>query len=56
MYYDFKVKIPEEKSKIYTITIKGVVYINYEYERVYKPDKKYNMRQSYSADRLTQIN
>ena len=43
MYYDFKVKIPEEKGKIYTRTIKGVVYINYEYERVYKPDKKYNI-------------
>ena len=27
MYYDFKVKIPEEKGKIYERTIKGVVYI-----------------------------
>lgn len=43
MYYDFKVKIPEVKGKIYERTIKGVVYINYEYDRVYKPDKKYNM-------------
>ena len=43
MYYDFKVKIPDEKGKIYTKTIKGVVYINYEYDRVYKPDKKYNI-------------
>ena len=43
MYYDFRVKIPDEKGKIYTKTIKGVVYINYEYDRVYKPDKKYNI-------------
>ena len=37
MYYDFKVKIPEVKGKIYERTIKGVVYINYEYDRIYKP-------------------
>ena len=43
MYYDFRVKIPDEKGKIYTKTIKGVVYVNYEYDRVYKPDKKYNI-------------
>ena len=43
MYFDFKVKIPEEKGKIYERTIKGVVYINYEYDRVYKPDRKYNI-------------
>jgi len=43
MYYDFKVKIPEVKGKIYEKVIKGVTYINYEYDRVYKPDKKYNI-------------
>ena len=43
MYYDFKVKIPKVKGKIYERTIKNVVYINYEYDRVYKPDKKYNI-------------
>ena len=43
MYYDFRVKIPDQKGKIYEKTIKGVVYINYEYDRVYKPDKKYNI-------------
>ena len=43
MYYDFKVKIPEVKGKIYERTINGVVYINYEYDRIYKPDKKYNV-------------
>ena len=43
MYYDFKVRIPEVKGKIYERKIKDVVYINYEYDRVYKPDKKYNI-------------
>ena len=43
MYYDFKVKIPDIKGKIYDKTIKDVTYINYEYDRVYKPDKKYNI-------------
>jgi transposase len=43
MYYDFRVKIPNEKSKIFKNTIKGVTYINYEYDRVYKPEKKYNI-------------
>ena len=43
MYYEFKVEIPQVKGKIYEKTIKGVTYINYEYDRVYKPDKKYNI-------------
>lgn len=43
MYFDFVVKIPVVKGKIYEKTIKGVTYINYEYDRVYKPDKKYNI-------------
>lgn len=43
MYFDFRVSIPKEKGKIYERTIKGVTYINYEYDRIYKPDKKYNI-------------
>jgi hypothetical protein len=43
MYYDFKVKNPDAKGKIYERTIKGVVYINYEYDRIYKLDKKYTI-------------
>lgn len=43
MYLNFKVKIPEVKSKIFEKTIKGVTYINYEYDRIYKPEKKYNI-------------
>lgn len=43
MYFDFLVKIPDVKGKIYEKTIKGVTYINYEYDRIYKPEKKYNI-------------
>ena len=35
MYFDFKVPIPEEKGKIFERVIKGVTYINYEYDRIY---------------------
>jgi hypothetical protein len=43
MYIDFKVKIPDVKSKIFFNTIRGATYINYEYDRIYKPEKKYNI-------------
>jgi transposase len=43
MYYNFKVEIPDIKSKIYPKIVRGVTYINYEYDRIYKPDKKYNI-------------
>lgn len=43
MYFDFRVNIPQIKGKIYNRMIKGVTYINYEYDRVYKPEKKYNI-------------
>jgi transposase len=43
MYLDFKVRIPNIKSKIFENQIKGVTYINYEYDRIYKPEKKYNI-------------
>lgn len=43
MYLECKVKIPILKGKIYKNLLKGITYINYEYDRVYKPDKKYNI-------------
>lgn len=43
MYLDFKIKIPDMKSKIFFNTIRGVTYVNYEYDRIYKPEKKYNI-------------
>lgn len=42
MYYDFRVPIPDAKGKIYPQEKKGVIYIQYEYARIYNPDKKYN--------------
>ena len=42
MYYDFKVPIPNVKGKIYPQERNGVTYVQYEYARVYNPDKKYN--------------
>ena len=38
MYFDFTVEIPEINGKIYEKTIKSVVYVNYEYDRIYKPE------------------
>lgn len=38
-----KVKVPVLKGKIYKNVLKGTTYINYEYDRVYKPEKKYNI-------------
>lgn len=43
MYYDYLVEIPEVSGKIYRQKRKSVTYILYEYKRVYKPDKKYNI-------------
>jgi hypothetical protein len=41
MYYDFLVKIPAEKGKIFERTIKGVTYINYD-ERPMGEEITYN--------------
>jgi len=43
MYLDFKVRIPDAKSKIVMKPVKGVTYVNYEYDRIYKPEMKYNI-------------
>ena len=41
MYYNSKVNIPQETHKICFRTIKGTTYVNYEYDRIYIPEKKY---------------
>jgi len=43
MYLDFLIKIPEASGKITRKSKGGAVYIDYEYERVYKAEKKYNV-------------
>ena len=42
MYYNFRVPVPDVKGKIYPQEKKGVTYIQYEYARIYNPEKKYN--------------
>ena len=41
MYYDFKVKIPSETKKICFKKVKSSVYVNYEYDRIYIPERQY---------------
>jgi len=45
MYLDVLVKIPDEKGKITRKKKGNAVYINYEYGRVYDPDRKFNIPQ-----------
>ena len=45
MYLDTLVKIPDVKGKITRKTKGDSIYINYEYARVYDPDRKYNIPQ-----------
>ena len=43
MYYDFQIDIPKVPGKI-TLKNKGdVTYVLYEYARIYKPEKRYNI-------------
>ena len=43
MYLDFEVKIPEVPGKIGRFTKGGTTYVRYVAERVYHPDRKYNI-------------
>ena len=52
---DFRVPISEGKGKIFKRTIKGVTYINYEYDRIYKPDKKYNIPKRTTIGKLLSL-
>lgn len=42
MYLDFLVEIPDVQGKITRRNIRGTTYINYEYGRLYDPEKQYN--------------
>ena len=42
MYLDFLVKVPPVKGKITRRKKSNVVYIEYEYDRVYDQSRKYN--------------
>ncbi|NLC74409.1 MAG: transposase [Clostridiales bacterium] len=43
MYFKYRVKIPDARGKLVRKTIKDVIYINYEYDRIYNAEKKYNI-------------
>lgn len=43
MFYKFTVEIPDVRGKIIEKTTNGVTYINYEYDRVYMPERKYTI-------------
>ena len=43
MYAKYLVPIPVIKGKIYIKNRKGTDYVDFEYDRVYKPEKKYNI-------------
>ncbi len=53
MYCDFTVEIPECPGKIYIKNLKGTYYVNYEYDRVYHPDKKYNIPKRTTIGKVT---
>ncbi len=56
MYFTFTVPIPKDTKKISFNTIKGVRYVNYEYDRVYKPEKKYNVPKRTTIGRVSDDN
>jgi len=43
MYFDYLVEIPKITGKIYKQTRKDVTYVHFEYAKIYKPEKKYNI-------------
>lgn len=43
MYYEIRVEIPQKTGEITFKTIKGTTYVNYEYDRVYKPERQYTL-------------
>ena len=44
MYFDYTVTIPSDSTKlVFKKHANGTTYVNYEYDRVYKPDKKYTI-------------
>ena len=43
MFYNCKIQVPKLKGKVYRKKNKDSVYIHYEYDTVYFPEKKYNI-------------
>ena len=55
MYLDFLVKVPTVKGKITRRKKSNVVYIEYEYDRVYDPSRKYTFPKRVTIGKLSDI-
>ena len=53
MYLDFLVKVPTAKGKITQRKKSNVVYIEYEYDRVYDPSRKYTFPKRVTIGKLS---
>ena len=53
MYLDFLVKVPTVKGKITRRKKSNVVYIEYEYDRVYDPSRKYTFLKRVTIGKLS---
>lgn len=53
MYLDFLVKVPTVKGKIIRRKKSNVVYIEYEYDRVYDPSRKYTFPKRVTIGKLS---
>ena len=52
MYIDTPVAVPDEPGKVTFREKAGTVYVYYEYERTYKPEKKYNVAKRATIGKL----
>ena len=46
MFFGFTVSVPPSQGKITFKKRKDAVYVNYEYDRVYIPERKYTIAKS----------
>jgi len=56
MYYDFTVKIPDAPGKIVLKRKGDSVYVQYEYDRVYDAERKFNIPKRYIIGKVCQEN
>ena len=54
MYLDVHVKVPEIKGLITRQCIKGTTYINYEYDRIYDQERKFNIPKRATIGKLAE--
>lgn len=52
MFFSFTVNVPPSQGKITFKKRKDAIYVNYEYDRVYKPDKQYTIAKRTTIGKL----